>query len=193
MLYCCKCGRRYDRRIKNVLKPEAPHHNDTIFYCPSYSCGGTVVELDNNIVPIIQLLYDNNIDTFFSCSGHSTREHISEGYIFLAPTDNARHMMNNIKLPKGFRYEYNKFDDENTDAEEDRPVGGFTYYGMIKHTEYVNVTESHIIRFPNRHRNKYPDDIKYQNAILKDIQTLGRCLERYFEHDRENILHKPGN
>jgi hypothetical protein len=72
--------------------------------CPNKACGGTVIEGDELMIPLIQFLNSHNVLTLFSCSGHAYESCI-DIYILLAgkPTIN-------LEPPKGFDIEYtNKY------------------------------------------------------------------------------------
>ena len=69
MIICQKCMNTFDERFltsKQILEINRGVNNP----CPINHCHGSLVNLDLGIYPIIKNLWDNQIDTIYSCEGH---------------------------------------------------------------------------------------------------------------------------
>lgn len=75
VLYCPTCHTAYNNNLadKLVRKTDPDHPDITsnmVFECPKKNCYGTVIMLDDNIVPFIDRLHSLGAITLFSCAGH---------------------------------------------------------------------------------------------------------------------------
>ena len=86
---CLHCGDVYDSSCLNV--------NDSLGYihCPKTSCIGTLIEVDELLVPTIKILNDKGYTTKFCCSGHYDSQH-PNGYISF------EYWVELPSVPKGF-------------------------------------------------------------------------------------------
>ena len=71
---CLYCGDVYDSYYLNVNKSLENIH------CPKTNCIGTLIEVDELLVPTIKILNDKGYTTKFCCSGHYDSQH-PNGYI----------------------------------------------------------------------------------------------------------------
>ena len=71
---CLDCGEVYNSSNLNI--------NELLeeVWCPKSNCCGTLVEIDELLIPTIKLLNDKGYYTQFCCSGHYTGQH-SRTYI----------------------------------------------------------------------------------------------------------------
>jgi len=86
-------------------------YNRDLDYCPKKSCDGEVVEIDDDLVPIIVQLNEKGYITEYCCSGHAGSEFVDPStYIMFVPQIKKELFTN---LPAGFKLE---------NATEDDPV-----------------------------------------------------------------------
>lgn len=93
---CLDCGEVYD--------PLALNLNETYEYikCPKTNCCGYLIEVDELMIPTIQILNKKGYATRFCCSGHYTGQHPNAYIMFEDWVDIP-------SVPEGF----NKEDNEN--------------------------------------------------------------------------------
>lgn len=82
VLYCPTCHTAYNNNLadKLVRKTDPDHPDITsnmVFECPKKNCYGTVIMLDDNIVPFIDRLHSLGAITLFSCAGHYEENYYS--------------------------------------------------------------------------------------------------------------------
>lgn len=71
MLYCTKCKKFFTKCNDIELKKEETYENPyKIGECLIYGCGGDIVNIDEDMVPIIYIMNDKGYSTKFCCSGH---------------------------------------------------------------------------------------------------------------------------
>ena len=63
MLVCFGCWQVFDHRSFAHLDDE----NE----CPVKNCSGTVIDIDENLIPTIKILNENGYETLYCCSGHT--------------------------------------------------------------------------------------------------------------------------
>lgn len=71
---CLNCGEVYDSSWLNI------NESFEYIHCPKTNCIGTLIEVDELLIPTIQILNDKGYTTKFCCSGHYTDQH-PNGYI----------------------------------------------------------------------------------------------------------------
>ena len=78
MLYCTKCKNFFLNKeaIPNVKYDD--NHPYIKGSCSIFTCGGDIVEIDDDIVPMIRILNDKGYNTTWSCEGHP--DGITGGY-----------------------------------------------------------------------------------------------------------------
>lgn len=104
---CTKCKTIVRQCFVDVYKL---HHKGKGFYaefvpCVDPYCYGSVVEIDENILPIIKLLWNKNYTTKFCCSGHVQEmglDGVNNIYIYF---DRGYKFQN---IPTGFKYTITK-------------------------------------------------------------------------------------
>ena len=100
MLYCFKCREIYDLPFENLEASRNPAWSSTRRRCPKRNCGGYVHDIDTDMVPILDAIFNEMeraeiIDsipfigmTLHSCSGHWDEEiangHPSLPYLVIA-------------------------------------------------------------------------------------------------------------
>lgn len=89
---CLDCGEVYDSCNLNI--------NELLeeVWCPKTNCCGTLIEIDELLIPTIKLLNDKGYYTEFCCSGHYTGQH-PRAYIKF------REGIDIPTIPKGFTKE----------------------------------------------------------------------------------------
>jgi hypothetical protein len=79
-----------------------PYDRD-LDYCPKKSCDGDVVEIDDDLVPIIVQLNEKGYLTEYCCSGHAGSEFVDPStYIMFVPQVKKELFTN---IPAGFKLE----------------------------------------------------------------------------------------
>ena len=85
-----------------------PYDRD-LDYCPKKSCDGDVVEIDDDLVPVIVELNEKGYITEYCCSGHAGSEFVDPStYIMFVPQVKKELFIN---LPAGFKLENATEDD----------------------------------------------------------------------------------
>lgn len=67
LYYCLNCGSIYDDRPK--MKFSDPDYGDS-YECPNLVCKDVMIEVDEQILPVIKILNNKGYSTVGSCSGH---------------------------------------------------------------------------------------------------------------------------
>lgn len=103
MKYCFKCKVFYSdiARYEPYSSPQdrnAFGGDSSQYYCPNISCNGLMIDLDEQMIGMIEYLYDTfGIQSIFSCSGHS-----HNGFPYLMMLGNP---FKGKKFPRGIHYE----------------------------------------------------------------------------------------
>lgn len=87
---CLDCGEVYD---------SSRLHINELFeyvYCPKTNCDGTLIEVDELMIPIIQILNDKGYITKYCCSGHYDGHHPNAYIMF-------EDWVELPSIPKGFK------------------------------------------------------------------------------------------
>lgn len=96
MLYLClDCGNVFDSKYTTMKKSNAAMYE---YICPLASCGGTCVEIDENIIEPIRMLNNKGYRTKFSCAGHVFSK--ESAYVAF---DQYLYPENYLDLPKGWK------------------------------------------------------------------------------------------
>ena len=90
---CLYCGEVYDSSGLNI--------NELVedIWCPKTNCYGTLVEIDELLIPTIKILNDKGYFTKFCCSGHYTGQHPRAYIVFQEGIDIPF-------VPSGFKKEF---------------------------------------------------------------------------------------
>ena len=72
MLYCTKCKKFFADCEGIEIKKKGTYPNNVykVRNCLIYGCDGDVVEIDEDMVPIVNMLQSKGYSTKFCCSGH---------------------------------------------------------------------------------------------------------------------------
>lgn len=89
---CLDCGEVYESNLLNI--------NDLFedIFCPKTNCCGTLIEIDELLLPTIKLLNNKGYTTKYCCSGHYSGQH-PQSYIMFDKGIDVPY------LPKGFKKE----------------------------------------------------------------------------------------
>lgn len=90
---CLNCGEVYDSSGLNI--------NELMesVWCPKTNCCGTLIEIDELLIPTIKILNDKGYFTKFCCSGHYTGQHPRAYIVFQEGIDIPF-------VPNGFKKEF---------------------------------------------------------------------------------------
>lgn len=156
MLYCFKCRTEYEEQLMDVLEDKYGH-----FSCPNIDCGEHLMDIDENLVPVVQCFIDNHIPVISARASSITND--KPGCIMFASFNHRSPeaivpilLEISMRLPKGFRFE--------TDSAR-------------------KIAFSPKIYFPERKRSDYKTLLSYQNALIRDIIVFGNCVSEYFRKE----------
>lgn len=130
MHYCMHCGHAYEPMAYAALAMSNLRRDGRVL-CPVKNCRRDLVELDENIYPLLKSLYDAGIPAMFSCIGHEweIRRNAVDIYISV-DTD---HRLENASLIEAFVSECEAMSSDsrygflNVDR---RPEGSYGYYDL---------------------------------------------------------------
>lgn len=87
---CLNCGEVYDFSNLNI------NELSEYVWCPKTNCCGTLIEIDELLIPTVKILNGKGYTTKYCCSGHYTGQH-PRSYIMFSEGIDVPY------LPKGFK------------------------------------------------------------------------------------------
>lgn len=94
---CLDCGTVFTAKMQYDYYAKGQHE-----YCPIESCGGELIEVDDNMTYIIKTLNDKGYGTTYCCGAHAEHLNVNTYIMFKDDID-----VHDIDMPKGFVIEAN--------------------------------------------------------------------------------------
>lgn len=187
MYYCASCNSVYDPLAYAALKKHSEYKDMVL--CPNRACGGEIIDIDENFIPLMRTLRKLGILTTNCCSGHPWHIYDDFSCIYFAYAYDVEwcdeffveEFTNQlIKLSKTKKYSFLNiefFDNEYTFMPLDgEPVETKKQVGV-----YANINEFENITLLNDHMTLLTRQLLLLEAVQIAINRTFEVLEKEYE------------
>lgn len=182
MLYCANCSRACDDNISTCS--ELMDEGGEI-HCPTLGCAGILFDLDENIIPLVQMLYSHGIDVT-----HAHTQHICQGKPIVRGLISFPILKDEKESPAyNFIKKFIPPDEFEVVMNYPRITGDDGSFRYIRGVSGVMYSSSEIniagLRFPERCETDYASTAEYWRVVLNDIINISLALEEFFNQTKD--------